>query len=366
MLDNVISIALAANKEHSATELVDAVLTAKALKTLQVMEGADRKDDSLTTEIFKALAESKQEHALEKLTLSGLYSNGLRQNIWMPYEQTAQVSAAFPITQILVIQEASFNDNAEAYTEPECFYLGDVPLSPVKAVTGVFQYLASVVLHSLPGRREGTGISAAYCFACGPSGLEAPPGSVEVLPLPSSTYTIGKGCFHSSVYKGLSSRIRALVPGAWTIVASIKRRVEWAETENTSLQLKYALVSAKQLISFSPTAENQSIRIEESEIEVTDFRGFLSRLEQVDAAGMLKPQQTMLEDALRTNSRLGQLFSTMDSGPLLSVMSQTEACDTLNQVIADQVRVEEVARRAAKMYRPGELMYKSQPRLVLN
>ncbi|KAK7425042.1 hypothetical protein QQZ08_008318 [Neonectria magnoliae] len=344
-LKGVTTICLTAPRYDSLADFVKVLSSLDRLHTLQVLDRPDRKDEHMSAELFEAIAESTQPISIKKLTLSGLYANGLRQNIWRPYRLNPKTPKAYPVVQLLVAHEGKDSKSSlSSGGNMEYFYLGDAALSPVRVVIGLFQYIASLILE----RRSyhGTGLNSAHTFSCGPSALENAD-SLEISPLPAETYKVGKASYHSSAFSGLYSKMRDLVPGAWTVVVSESRSTDYTNNARTThLQLRYAFVHPKVPIQVDPEHWRGS-NIEPSEIEVADLQGFLRMTAPDVDMSKVAHHFDHLEMAIAQAMREEDTIITAEDSPM-SLLSHDEACGLLNQFIATVPEIQQAAKQVGR------------------
>ncbi|KAK7408783.1 hypothetical protein QQX98_009027 [Neonectria punicea] len=344
-LKSVTTICLTDLRYDSLAEFVKVLSSLDCLHTLQILNRPDRKDEHMSVEIFEAIAESTQPISIKKLTLSGLYANGLRQNIWRPYRHNPKTPEAFPVVQLLVAHEGK--DSTSSFSsggKMEYFYLGDAALSPVRAVIGLFQYVASLIRD--PRSYHGTGLNCAHTFSCGPSALENAD-SIEISPLPAETYKVGKAGYHSSAFSGLYSKMRDLIPGAWTVVVSESSSTDYTNNARTRhLQCRYAFVHLKVPIQVDPEHWRGS-NIEPSEIEVVDVQGFLRVTAPDVDLSKVAHHFDRLEMAVAQATGERDTVITAEDSPL-SLLSHDEARGLLNQFIATVPEMQQAAGRVGR------------------
>ncbi|KPM39230.1 hypothetical protein AK830_g7357 [Neonectria ditissima] len=343
-LKSVTTICLSPPLHDSPAEFVKALTPLASLHTLQILDWPVRKDERISTEIFEAIVGSSQPTSIKKLTLSGLYANGIRQKIWRPYQQNPRISEAYPVVQLLVAHEGRDNKSVlPSGGKLEYFYLGDAALSPARAILGFFEYIVTQILGS--SRYNGTGLDTAHCFSCGPSAL-GNADSLEISPLPAEVYTVAKAGYHSSAFSGVYSKMRDLIPGTWTVVVSESRSTAFADhIRTTQLQFKYAFVRPKVSIQVDPE-HWRGADIESSEIDVVDLEGFL-RLAVPDVdTSKLKFHFDNVEAAVAKAKDDGDII-IVQKDTILSPFSHDQACDLLNQFITEVPEIQKTAKRAA-------------------
>ncbi|KAH7175216.1 hypothetical protein EDB81DRAFT_705061 [Dactylonectria macrodidyma] len=345
-MKSVTSIILTVPSHNPPEELVEALSSLSSLHTLQILDRPDRKDERISNQIFETFAESKQLPAINKLTLSGLYANGLRQSIWRPYRDNPKTPEAYPLVQLLVAHQGEDGEFMRSFGGPlEYFYLGDTALTPVKIAIGLLQYLATQI-DVLPSR-SGTGLQVAHCFSCGPIGI-GDRDSLEIAPLPAEIYRVAKAAYHSSIFQGLHSKLRDLNPGTWTAVVSESRDTDWTNSNDgvtINLHFKYAFIRSK--VAIQVDTENwRGTDIKPSEIEVVDLEGFLQLIAPGVDTSKLAHHFDQLEMAVsRANNERTRITAPQDI-PFLSMLSPEEACDLLEQFIASVPEVQKVANRS--------------------
>ncbi|RSL58863.1 hypothetical protein CEP54_007598 [Fusarium duplospermum] len=347
-LKSAIGISLTASPNVEPTELLEALSSLDRLHTLQVLDRPDRKDETTSIRLFEALAESDNPLLLKKLTLTGLYANGIRQNIWRCYRDHPKPLKAFPVVHLLVSHEGKDSDFvASSELQLESFYLGDAPLTPTRFVNGLFQYLASQVLSLLS--YMGTGLQFAQCFSCGPSALGGDKSS-EIAALPAEAYAIAKGSYHSTAYKGVQSKLRDLTPDSWMAVVSHQSDTDFARVDSpttTHKRFKYAFVRSKETIQVDPKHWRGS-DIQPAEVEVVDMEEFLHKTApEVDTSKLAK-HFSDLEDTLVQATRGRKIVKTPDEEPLMSCLSPDEACVILNKFINAIPQVQEAVADCSK------------------
>ncbi|KAM0421383.1 hypothetical protein ACHAPT_010918 [Fusarium lateritium] len=360
-LKGATGISLTALHYGKPAELLEALSSLSHLRTLQVLDWPDRTDDNHSTQLFEALAKSKHHFALKKLTLTGLNAHGIRQDIWRRYKNRPKILEAYPVVQLLV----SNGGNDSGFDNPsdpqlESFYLGDSAIIPERFITGLFQYLASQVLCSLS--YNGTGLQCAHCFACGASTLGETK-SVEIEPLPAEVYTIAKGSYHSSLYKGIPSKLRDLTPNGWTVIVSKTSNTQFGGDDSpttTRMRFKYAFVRSKAEIKVDPDRWRGS-DIQPDEIEVVDMEGFLGKSAPGIDTSKLAPHLSHLESCLEKATYGRHRVTTNDGEPLLSLLSPDETCALLKQFVAAVPEAQKVVTRSAKWEGGGELNFTLLP-----
>ncbi|KAJ4319809.1 hypothetical protein N0V84_006190 [Fusarium piperis] len=347
-LKDATTISLTALHDTEPSELLEALSSLNRLHTLQILDRPDREDEGVSNRLFEALAESDHPLALRKLTLTGLYANGIRQNIWRCYRDHPKPLDAFPVVQLLVSHEekgSGFATSSES--QLESFYLGDTPLTPTRFINGLFQYLESQVLCLL--NYNGTGLQCAHCFSCGPSTLGENKSS-EIAALPAEAHAIAKGSYHSSAYKGVQSKLRDLTPDSWMALVSKKSDTEFAGVDNpstTHIRFKYALIRSKATIQVDPKHWRGS-NIQPAEIEVVDMEEFIRKTAPGVDTSKLTNRFSDLENTLVQATRDRTIVTTPEGEPLLSSLSPDEACGILNQFVAAMPQVQEAVARSAR------------------
>ncbi|KAL2679246.1 hypothetical protein Neosp_010013 [[Neocosmospora] mangrovei] len=347
-LKGATGISLTASSNHEPAELLKALASLDRLHTLQVLDRPDREDEDASNRLFDALAESDPPLALKKLTLTGLYANGIRQNIWRPYRDHPKVVPAFPVVQLLVSHEGKDSGFvASSELQLESFYLGDAPLTPTRFINGLFQYLASQMLCLLS--YNGTGLQCAHCFSCGPSALGEDKSS-EIAALPTESYTIAKGSYHSSAYKGVLSKLRDLTPDSWMAVVSKKSDTEFAGVDSpstTRMRFKYAFVRSKATIQLDQKHWRGS-DIQPAELEVVDMEEFLHKTAPEVDTSKLSHHVSNLEDTLVQATRPRTIMKTPEGEPLFSSLSPDEACVILNKFVTAMPQVQQAVARGSR------------------
>ncbi|KAF4458745.1 hypothetical protein FALBO_14511 [Fusarium albosuccineum] len=344
-LKTITGLALTVPRSCAPNELSDAISSVDHIETLQILDRPDRKDEEASNQIFEALVESNKQKAIKKLTLTGLYANGLRLNVWRPYQPSPKTLAGCPVVQLLMAHEGN-DAGFMRSSNLEYFHLGDAALSPVKFVVGLFQYLASRVSGSLS--YNGTGLDVAHCFSCGSSAL-GDDASLEMSPLPAEVHRIGKESYHSSSSDGLYSKMRDLTPGAWTVVVSEYRDkdIDMRSCRKTQLHFKYAFVRSKATIQVDP--ENwRGSDISPSEIEAVDLQGFLSQAAPGVDTSKLAHQFNKLDEAVALATNESNIYIIPEDTRLLSLLSPEEACRLLNQFVETVPEVQRVAKRVKR------------------
>lgn len=345
-LKGATGISLTALQNSEPAELLAALSSLDRLNTLQVLDRPDREDEGASIRLFEALAESDHPPALKKLTLTGLYANGLRQKIWRPYRDHPKTLPAFPVVQLLVSHEGKDSGYAaSSESQLESFYFGDAPLTSTRFINGLFQYLASQVLYSLS--YNGTGLQCAHCFSCGPSTLGEDKSS-EITALPAEAYTIAKGSFHSSAYRGVQSKLRDLTPDSWMAVVSKKSDTDYAGADSpstTRMRFKYAFVRSKVTIQTDQKHWKGS-DIQPAEVEVVGMEEFLRMTAPGVDTSKLAYHVSNLEDTLAQATSARTIVTTPDEESLLSSLSPDEACVILNKFVAAMPQVQKRVARA--------------------
>ncbi|KAI8664527.1 hypothetical protein NCS55_00961800 [Fusarium keratoplasticum] len=303
-LKGATGISLTALQNSEPAELLAALSSLDRLHTLQVLDRPDREDEGASNRLFEALAKSDYPLALKKLTLTGLYANGIRQNIWRPYRDQPKTLEAFPVVQLLVLCLLSYN---------------------------------------------GTGLQCAHCFSCGPSALGEDKSS-EIAALPTETYTIAKGSYHSSAYKGVQSKLQDLTPDSWMAVVSKKSDTEFAGVDSpstTRMRFKYAFVRSKATIQVDQKHWRGS-DIQPTELEVVDIKEFLHKTTPEVDTSKLAYHVSNLEDTLVQATRARTIVTTPDEEPLFSSLSPDEACVILNKFVGAMPQVQKSVARGSR------------------
>ncbi|WAO92210.1 hypothetical protein NCS54_00970600 [Fusarium falciforme] len=347
-LKGATGISLTALQNSEPAELLAALSSLDRLHTLQALDRPDREDEGASNRLFDALAESDHHLALKKLTLTGLYANGIRQNIWRPYRDHPKTLPAFPVVQLLVSHEGKDSGFvASSELQLESFYLGDAPLPPTRFINGLFQYIASQVLCLLS--YNGTGLQCAHCFSCGPSALGEDKSS-EITALPAEAYAIAKGSYHSSAYKGVQSKLRDLTRDGWMAVVSKKSDTEFAGVDSpstTRMRFKYAFVRSNATIQVDQKHWRGS-DIQPAELEVVDMKEFLHKTTPEADTSKLAYHVSNLEDTLVQATRARTIVTTPDEEPLFSSLSPDEACVILNKFVSAMPQVQKTVARGSR------------------
>lgn len=347
-LKDATGISLPALHNTDPSELLVALSPLSRLHTLQVLDRPDREDEAASNRLFEALAESDHSLNLKKLTLTGLYANGIRRNIWRCCRDHPKTLEAFPVVQLLVSHEgedSGFVTSSEL--QLESFYLGDSPLAPTRFINGLFQYLACQALSLLSC--SGTSLQCVHCFSCGPSTLGEDKTS-EITALPAEAYAIAKGSYHCSAYKGVQSKMRDMTPDSWTAVVSKTSNTEFGDDDGpitTRMQFKYAFVRSKATIQVDPK-HWRGVDIQPAEIEVVDMEGFLRKTAPGVDTSKLAHHFSYLENALVQATRGRTIVITPDEEPLLSSFSPDEVCDILNKFVAAIPQVQQAVARGSR------------------
>ncbi|RMJ13810.1 hypothetical protein CDV36_006527 [Fusarium kuroshium] len=347
-LKSATGISLTASPKSEPAELLEALSSLDRLHTLQVLDRPDRKDETASTRLFEALAESDHPLPLKKLTLTGLYANGIRQNIWRCYRDHPKPLKAFPVVHLLVShegQDSAFVASSEL--QLESFYFGDAPLTPTRFVNGLFQYLSSQVLSLLS--YMGTGLQCAPCFSCGSSTLGGDKSS-EIAALPAEAYAIAKESYHSTAYKGVQSKLRDLTPDSWMAVVSHKSDTDFSSVDRpttTVKQFKYAFVRSKEIIQVDPKHWRGS-DIQPAEVEVVDMEEFLRKTAPDVDTSKLAHHFSEFENTLVQASQGRSIVKAPDEEPLMSCLSPDEACVILNKFVSAAPRVQQAVAEASR------------------
>ncbi|KAK7413849.1 hypothetical protein QQX98_007266 [Neonectria punicea] len=240
-------------------EFVKALSALGSLDNLQILDHPARMDDTMSLELYKSLVLSASNLVKRKLVLTGPYSCGLREKLWLPMRDGPKPLPAFPVLQMLMIHEETMDEELDY-----CLYLGDVFLNPVKFVLGFLQFIWSIF--PVDPVLEVSDQIAMRTFARSPSSLDHDSIS-EIGPIPAEINAV----FDRSVQMSsnlLCPMMRDLTPDTWTVM--LLRMGHGIETTH----FEYAFVRSKSDIQVAPETW-RGTDIMPSEIEAISIEEFL-------------------------------------------------------------------------------------------
>ncbi|CAG9949916.1 unnamed protein product [Clonostachys rosea f. rosea IK726] len=281
----------------------------------------------VTCEPFVELAQSDLNIRLDKLTITAPFYHSMHEENWISDDTSPPLlTSSFPIAQLLIHHERSKIFDLAQY---EYFTLGDALLSPVRLLTGLFQYMN--MMRSLLFVAGGTtALNVAACFAASSSSL-APTQFGEIGPLPAQIYKYGLQAGRKVCHRGKFSSMRDLQPGQWTVLL---RQIR-------SSTFQYAFVRARKMIRIK-----ESIRarkpIEPEMIEVFTIEDFLRETApEVDVGGVQNLYSQLLPEGFDTSS-------------VLTLLDSQEACILLDEFVD---KAEEVDFIKQFMGHPAQVVY---------
>lgn len=311
----------------SPAELWDALSILKHLKCIYILDRPDRENDDAGTQIFLALAASHADLNIDKLVISSQFSRAIKLSSWLPDMKTSSTSlAAFPVVQLLV-----WHNNCIYHEQPyffEVFAIADALLSPVRVVTGLFQYLGTQTGLGIQ-RFWGTGVTGAHSFAIGSSSLGGNR-SLEISALPPELYRNSINAYHSyhsSMYQGCYSMTQDLLPGQWTILVTQGFKVPAERAHRRVASLGYAFIQSKIAISTTPTEDGRT-EIKPEDLEIVDFAGFLQKTApHVDCSQLQYHFDALQEAAFKMHN-----MKVPETG-VLTFLEATDVCKLLDRFI---------------------------------
>ncbi len=204
----------------SPSALAHAICSFPGLRDLYVMESPGRLNEGPIGELYMALAANPR-CPKGKMFLAGAASHALKLRMWLPTTKTFLPPASFPVQQLVI---APFEWPAVGIIRDVTLYhfqLADAFLTPSRFVNGLLTLLTSIAASYDATLRDSTmPMDAAHVFAYSPD-LEHPSG-VEIRALPAETFAMARMA-HSRRIKDFSTKMRDLLPGAWTVLVDIKR-----------------------------------------------------------------------------------------------------------------------------------------------
>ncbi|CAG9975661.1 unnamed protein product [Clonostachys byssicola] len=279
----------------------------------------------VTCEPFVELAQSDLNIRLNKLTITAPFYHSMHEESWISDDTSPPLlTPSFPIAQLLVHHERSKIFDLAQY---EYFSLGDALLSPVRLLTGLFQYMS--MMRSLLFVTGGTtSLNVAACFAASSSSL-TPTQFGEVGPLPAQIYKYGLQAGRKVSHRGQFSAMRDLQPGQWTVLL---RQIR-------SATFQYAFVRARKMIRIKESIRGRK-PIEPDMIEVFTVEDFLRETApDVDVGGVQNLYSQLLPDGFDTSSVLTQLDSQEACILLDEFVDKTKEVDFVKQCIANPPEV---------------------------
>jgi hypothetical protein len=300
------------------------------------MEDPGRASDGPVGELYVALA-AHPHCPTGKIFLSGAASCGLNRRMWLPTEPFPP-PPAYPIQQLVVTPYPYLTTHRSEQPPVCCFSLADAFITPGRFVSGLVRLLARHLSH--PGF-EGKiyplewAWSAAHLFACAAPApnntraIEIGPLSAEMTDIFASGETLD--------LKASFTKIRDLLPGAWTVVVNASQVIQgrYGDVQNffqcgfVRPKNKAIQAEPKSAMSFGP-----------DDLEVLDLAGFLrATAPDVDLDGV-KRQLKWLEDrskTLITDERLRDhiRFSRTPMGAQSAYEVLQQAFDKLPAVYGD-------------------------------
>ncbi|KAH9883434.1 hypothetical protein F4778DRAFT_766939, partial [Xylariomycetidae sp. FL2044] len=299
--DSVDVLILPSTAAALPTDALAELLPPKIIKELYLLENADRDGDE-SAEKFIALLPR-----VEKLVMSSVFSRGVRMNPILAADASPQASPAFPVLQIIARLPEKFRDGSVI----GCMFLGDAMVSPVRFIAGLFKALRTHTEFS-----SGNGLDVALSLASAPRSL-ADASEIDISPLPSELYMIGKLSYLSSMYRNCWSRMRDLTSETWTVMLEVDRSLSKDDQRPyLTARFKLAFIKAKRLM--RATAETSP---SPDDFEILDIDGFMATV----APG--SPGLDTLKDSL------GRFAGGASSEPALSAMTVDESLGLLEDAL---------------------------------
>ncbi|CAH0021315.1 unnamed protein product [Clonostachys rhizophaga] len=323
---NVHTISLAtprASYNHSK-RLWPVLSTLPNLKTVCLLDPLSV-NGFVTCEPFVELAQSDLNIRLDKLTITAPFYHSIHEENWISDDTSPPLlTPSFPIAQLLVHHD---RPKIHDLTQYEYFSLGDALLSPVRLLTGLFQYMS--MMRSLLFVTGGTtALNVSACFAASSSSL-APTQFGEIGPLPAQIYKYGLMAGRKVCHRGKFSSMRDLQPGQWTVLL---RQIR-------SSTFQYAFVRVRKMIRIK-----ESIRarkpIEPEMIDVFTIEDFLRETApEVDVGGVQNLYSQLLPEGFGT-SRVLILLDSQEACILLDeFVDKTKEVDLIKQFIGHPSQV---------------------------
>ncbi|KAK3904273.1 hypothetical protein C8A05DRAFT_31954 [Staphylotrichum tortipilum] len=169
--------------------------------------------------------------------------------MWLPTTKTLLPPPSFPIQQLVVAPfewpDVGIIRDVSVYY----FQLADAFLTPSRFVCGLLTLLTSLAISNMNLRAFS--MAAAHLFACSPA-LDQP-SAVEIGALPAETFTVANLVYHRQI-KNCSTKIRDLLPGAWTVLVDTKPEPARPRVHGPQRSFQIAFVRPKtKTISADPT-----------------------------------------------------------------------------------------------------------------
>ncbi|CAH0050697.1 unnamed protein product, partial [Clonostachys solani] len=272
----------------------------------------------VTCQPFVELAQSDLNIRLDKLTITAPFYHSIHEENWISDDTSPPLlTPSFPVAQLLVHHDRSKIHDLAQY---EYFSLGDALLSPVRLLTGLFQYMS--IMRSLLFVTGGTtALNVSACFAASSSSLTSTEFG-EIGPLPAQIYKYGLEAARKVSHRGQFSAMRDLQPGQWTVLL---RQIR-------SSRFQYAFVRARKMIRIKEATWGRK-PIEPDMIEVFTVEDFLGETApDVDVGGMQNLYSQLLPEGF-------------DTSTVLTLLDPQEACILLDEFIDKTKEVDLVKQR---------------------
>ncbi|KAJ4286646.1 hypothetical protein N0V88_007937 [Collariella sp. IMI 366227] len=327
--------------------LAQAICAFPHLHDLYVMELPGRESEGPIGALYQALAVHPRCPS-GRILLAGAASRAIKNRMWLPTAEPFVPPPSHPLLQMMVLYQTYPYHTYGTENLPPLYYfhLADAFLTPTRFANGLVRILTS----QLSIEDESVWSRAvAHHFTLASSNFSNP-SALEINPLPAEIYTLAKRQFSRSDFKQCSTKMRDLLPGAWTVLIDVgwtrkadreypPRTRPFVKLPQNFFQVAFVRPREGVTIVADPDAAQS---FGPDDIEVVDLEGFLGatapgtnleglhrQLERFETQG-----RSMIDDADAVAVARGRRLSR-------TPMEPARACELLRQAIA---RLPEIRR----------------------
>lgn len=347
---NAVSAALGENLEASRTitslslcidsiqstpaELATVLSRATSLREICLLQRPTRESDTLSAQIFTALATQTEVLSRAKVVFTGAFSSALRKKFWLPTSTNLIPRQLFPVQQIFARHPRG--DGRPNSFEYNYIYLGDGLLTPEHFAAGFLLWLSTLEPRSHHWFEEKAPFLA---FSSAPASLTPDLlSTAEVTPILCENFALSVSMPDDTM---CSPQVRDLVPGAWTVLVSQELNSDAHGTEACHIRYAFVRLRGQQSI----IVEDQQTSLSGPEhLEVVGLKEFLAIMTpEVDPS--------IIDVCLDNTARAIATLHTGDE-PLisevepLSVLGETDATDVLVEFLGDARTLNRKHRKA--------------------
>ncbi|KAK7427011.1 hypothetical protein QQZ08_006438 [Neonectria magnoliae] len=298
-------------------EFVKALSALGSLDTLQILDHPARMDDTMSLELYNSLVLSAPNLVKRKLVLTGPYSCGLREKLWLPMRDGPKALPAFPVLQMLMIHGETMDEELDY-----CLYLGDAFLNPVKFVLGFLQFIWSIF--PVDPVLEVSDQIAMRTFSRSPPSLDHDSIS-DIGPIPAEINAVSNRNVQMSSNL-LCPMMRDLTPGTWTVM--LLRMGNGIETTH----FEYAFIRSKSDIQVAPETWRGTI-IMPPEIEVISIEEFLKLTAPGIDSSKVSAYLDKTRRSLSARARGNRPQASVEERPPIRLLDVEKVCKLLTTSI---------------------------------